>query len=313
MSPSPLAAITGGTGFLGLHLVPALAQAGFRLRLLARRDLAHPAFKDIAFESVRGALEDEAALDALVRGADVVIHAAGLTKARGRAAFLGANRDGTEAVAHAARRGAPGARFLLVSSLAARAPRLSNYAFSKAEAEARTLRIYGNAAAQCAIIRPPAIYGPWDRDILPLIRASARALTPVLGNGRAAVIHARDAAGAIAALAGDKFRPGCFTLADDTPEGYEMRALMAAAAQATGGPGRFIHLPKALVLSAGFLAGVVGRPPIFTLGKARELLYPDWSVSPEELLPREIYTPRISLAAGFAETVAWYRQAGWMK
>lgn len=317
MSLPPLAAITGGTGFLGLHLVPALAQAGFRLRLLARRPIAHPAFETLGFETVPGSLEDEAALAALVQGADVVVHAAGLTKARGRAEFLRANRDGTAALARIARRTAPGARFLLISSLAAREPQLSDYAFSKREAETQALGAFGEAAAQLAIIRPPAIYGPWDRDILPLIQASAGFLAPLVGNGTTAMIHARDAAGAIAAMAGEKFRAGCFTLADGKPEGYEMRALMTEAARATGGPGRFVLLPKAVALSAGFAAGLVGKmrrkPPIFTLGKAREMMHPDWSVSPEELLPREIYTPRISLAEGFADMVAWYRQAGWLK
>lgn len=317
MSLPPLAAITGGTGFLGLHLVPALAQAGFRLRLLARRDPAHPAFEGLAFETVRGGLEDEAALAALVQGADVVVHAAGLIKARGRAEFLRGNRDGTEAMALAARRMAPGARFLLISSLAAREPQLSDYACSKRAAEAEALRVFGEAPAQLAILRPPAIYGPWDKETLALFQASLRPLAPLPGDGKAAVIDARDAAGAMAAMAGEKFRPGCFALADDRPEGYEMRALMDEARRATGGRARFIRLPKALVLAAGFTSGLLGKtrrtPPIFTLGKAREILHPDWSIHPEELLPREIYTPRISLAEGFADTVSWYRRAGWLR
>ena len=102
MSPKPLVAVTGGTGFLGLHLVPALAQAGFRLRLLARREPVHPAFAGVAFETLPGRLEDDAALAALVEGADVVVHAAGLIKAHNRAAFLRANQGGTAALAPAA-------------------------------------------------------------------------------------------------------------------------------------------------------------------------------------------------------------------
>ncbi|MDE1897193.1 MAG: NAD-dependent epimerase/dehydratase family protein [Rhodospirillales bacterium] len=315
MNQPLLAAVTGGTGFLGVHLVPALAQAGFRLRLLARREPAHPAFAGVEFETLPGCLEDETALAELVENADVVVHAAGLIKAHNRAAFLCANQGGTAALARITRRVAPRAKFVLVSSLAAREPQLSNYAFSKHAAEAAARQEL--PAAQLAILRPPAIYGPWDKETLALFRASLYLFAPLLSDGKAAVIHAADAAGAITAMAGVKFQPGCFALADDQPDGYSIRALMNEAARATGGRPRLIRVPKALVLSAGFASGLLGgftkTPPIFTLGKAREILHPDWSVHPDELLPREIYNPRINLAQGFAETVAWYRQAGWSK
>jgi nucleoside-diphosphate-sugar epimerase len=317
MTPAPLAAITGGTGFVGLHLVPALAQAGFRLRLLVRRPPTHPALAGLSFETVHGSLEDEAALAGLVRDADVVVHAAGLIKARNRAAFLRGNRDGTAALARTTRRLAPDARFLLISSLAAREPGLSDYAFSKDAAEAAARQAYGDAPAQLAIIRPPAIYGPWDRETLPLFQACRHPVAPLLSNGTAAVIHARDAAGAIAALAGAKFQPGRFTLADDRPEGYSLRGLMEEAGRAVGRCPHFILLPKPLLLTAGFLSGLIGKarkaPPIFTLGKAREILHLDWSVHAGELLPQDIYAPRIRLREGFAETAAWYRQEGWLK
>ncbi len=317
MNPAPLAAVTGGTGFLGLHLLPALAQAGFRIRLLARRDPSHSAFAGLAFETLRGSLEDETALAALADGADVVVHAAGLIKAHTRAEFLHANQGGAAALARATRRTAPGARFVLISSLAAREPQLSGYAFSKHAAEDAARDIFSDAPAQLAILRPPAIYGPWDRETLALFRASLYPVAPLLSDGIAAVIHAADAAGAIAAMAGETFRPGCFALADEQPQGYALRVLMAEAARATGGRARLAHLPKAMVMAAGFASGVLGglrrTPPIFTLGKAREILHPDWSVRPDELLPREIYAPRIGLAQGFAETVAWYRQAGWLR
>ncbi len=314
---APLAAVTGGTGFLGLHVVPALAQAGFRLRLLTRHDAAHPALAGLSFESVRGGLDDEAALAALARDADVVVHVAGLIKAHSRAEFLHGNRDGTAAMARATRRAAPRARFILVSSLAAREPRLSDYAFSKNAAEAAARQAFSEATEQLAIIRPPAIYGPWDRETLPLFRACLRPVALLLSDGRAAVIHAQDAAGAIAAMAGDKFRPGLFTLADERPEGYSMRTLMEAAAYAAGGRPHFVRLPKPLLLAAGFCSGLAGRwrrtAPIFTLGKAREILHPDWSVHPDELLPRGIHTPRFGLKDGFEETAEWYRQAGWLR
>ncbi len=311
-----LAAVTGGTGFLGLHLIPALARAGFRLRLLVRRDPAHPAFAGLAFETLRGDLADAGAVEALVRGADVVIHAAGLIKARGRAEFFRVNRDGTALLAGAARRLAPRARFLLVSSLAAREAGLSAYAASKRAGEEAAREAYAGAAEQLAILRPPAIYGPWDRETLALFRASLWRVAPVFGAGRVAVIHAADAAAAIAALAGEAFRPGRFALADSRPEGYSPRALLEEAARATGGRPLLLPMPGQAVLAAGLACGLAGRlraePPILTLGKARELLHPDWSVPLAELLPAAVYSPGYGLAAGFAETAAWYRASGWL-
>ena len=129
---SPLVALTGGTGFLGRHVTAAFAAAGWRVRLLARR----PEAAGRAHETVRGSLSDQGALSALVDGADAVVHLAGAIRARSRTAFMAVNRDGTAAVGRAWRAEAPSARFVLVSSMAAREPGLSDYAASKAAGEA---------------------------------------------------------------------------------------------------------------------------------------------------------------------------------
>lgn len=318
MTSAPLAAITGGTGFVGLHLLPALARAGFRLRILARRPpITHSALADLHFETVQGSLQEPAALAKLVHGADVVIHAAGLIKAHKRSDFLKINQAGARTLAQITRHSAPAARFILISSLAAREPTLSPYAFSKKAAEIAVQQAYAEAPSQLSIIRPPAIYGPWDKETLPLFQASLGAFVPLLSRGRAALIHADDAAAAITAMAGPAFQQGCFALADEQPAGYTMRDIFTAASQATGGHPRFFHLPAPLLLAAGAVSELLGHThrvaPIFTLGKAREILHLDWSVPPSDLLPPGIYTPCLSLAEGFAQTVAWYRQAGWLR
>src|SRR5436190_1019910 len=123
----PRAAVTGATGFLGRRLVPALVERGWEARALVRRAPETGLWDAAAPDLVRGDLADEAALRTLCDGVDAVIHAAGLIKARNRAAFFEANEAGARRVAQAA----GGARVLLVSSLAAREPRLSDYAASK--------------------------------------------------------------------------------------------------------------------------------------------------------------------------------------
>jgi len=309
------AALTGATGFLGLHLLPALLQADFQVRILARGEPPAGPWDGLPFETVRGGLEDPDALAELVRDADLVVHAAGLIKARKPAAFFAVNRDGTAALAAATRRVAPKARFLFVSSLAAREPQLSDYAASKRQAEAAAQAAFADAPDQLAILRPPAIYGPWDKETLTLFRATQGRFAPVAGHGRTAVVHVRDAAGAIAALA-QNWRAGQFALADARAEGYAMHELLLAIARATGGRPYLLALPDWLVLAAGHAAGLwkrlTGTVHIFGPGKAREMLFPDWTVSPAELLPAEIFAPRFGLVEGVADTVAWYRQAGWL-
>ncbi len=317
MSQGRVVAVTGATGFLGLHLIPALARAGAHIRILTRRNPAHPAWHDSPFEAVYGDLEDAAALQRLVTGVDAVVHAAGLIKARSRAEFLRTNQDGSAAIAAATRRHAPQAHFVAVSSLAAREPQLSDYAFSKQAGEDAVRAAYADSAEQLTVIRPPAIYGPWDRETLAIFKVATRAFVPVFGQGRAALIHGADAAAAISVIATKVHPSGVFALADNHPLGYAMTELLTEAARATGSAPRFIRVPDPMVLAAGRISGWWGQwrrqAPIFTAGKAREILHPDWSVSPAELLPTTIYRPKINLADGFASTAAWYRQAGWLK
>jgi uncharacterized protein YbjT (DUF2867 family) len=310
-------AVTGASGFLGRHLVPALAARGFRLRLLARDDTARLRWQGLAAETLRGRLEDAASLAALVTGADVVIHMAGLTKARSRQEFLSVNRDGAARLGEAVQRHAPQAHLIGISSLAARAPQLSAYAESKRAGEEALAATF---AGRLSILRPPVIYGPWDRATLDIFRLARLPLVPVPGSRKAriAMIHAADAAAAITALAAWEDAPGgmVHALADTRPAGYAPREILAMAAEALGRGTRFLPLPAPLVRLAGQAASVLslwrGSPTMFGAGKALELVYPDWAVTSDELLPAAIAVPAIGLRGGFAATVAWYRQERWL-
>jgi uncharacterized protein YbjT (DUF2867 family) len=126
-----LVAVTGATGFVGPHLLAALTRHGWKLRVLVRRWSPVPPLAGIDAEIVLGDLADEPALRKLLNGADALLHAAGLIKARRPDDFQTVNRDGTALLAALA----PELPFLLLSSLAAREPALSPYAASKQAAE----------------------------------------------------------------------------------------------------------------------------------------------------------------------------------
>ncbi len=316
MSGARVVAVTGATGFLGLHVVKALARSDVQIRILARRDPTHEFWHGIPLDVVAGDLKDQSALERLMTSADAVVHMAGLIKARSRTEFMRVNLDGARAVAEAAARHAPDAFFIATSSLAAREPQLSPYAASKRAGEDAIRNIYSRKPGQLAIVRPPAIYGPWDRETLTIFKAASHAIAPVFGNGRIAIIHADDAAAAIASLAINAKNSGEYSLADTNPAGYSTAELLREAARALGRNTRLIPVPPSALAVAGLVSQTWGRvsrqTPIFTRGKAREILHPDWSVAPSELLPAAIYQSKIGIREGFASTAAWYKTAGWL-
>ncbi|SFH64233.1 NAD-dependent epimerase/dehydratase family protein [Albimonas pacifica] len=323
-----LAAVTGAGGFVGSHVLPALAAAGWRLRILARRS------PELAFgprdpvETTPGSLSDPEALRALVDGADAVIHIAGAVKARSRDGFLAANADGAEAAARAWRETAPGARFVLLSSMAAREPQLSDYAASKREGEARVAAVA--QGAPFAVLRPCAVYGPGDRATLPLFR-SARLPVQVVPGGeeaRICMVSVWDLAAAVAAAV--EAPAGIYEVADARTGGYGWREIAAALAAAAGErpegeadgppaparPAPTLRTPRPVLQAVGRLGDLRARllgPGMVGSGKIREALHPDWSSAPERQLPAALWSARIDLAPGLAATARWYRAQGWLR
>ncbi len=304
-------AVTGATGFLGRHLVRALVADGWTVRVLSRRDIIDPDWRGLEPRIVIGGLSDRAALGRLCTGAALVIHVAGLIKARSRADFDRTNVDGARDVALAAR--AAGARLVLVSSLAAREPSLSDYAASKRGGEEAARKVFGDSLT---IVRPPAIYGPGDMETLGLFKAAQTApFLPALDPAaRIAMIHVEDAVAAISGLAIDH-RPGVFALSDARTDGYSWTEVMAAAARAVGKAPYIARVPTWVISALAQLSEGVslanGKISIFTTGKAREMLHLDWSVSDSESLPRAI-APRYGIDSGFAQSVQWYRAKGFL-
>jgi nucleoside-diphosphate-sugar epimerase len=310
-----VAALTGASGFIGLHLVRALEVAGWRVRVLVRRDPAAGAWGHATPEIVRGALDDERALDTLVSGADAVIHLAGLIKATSRGAFMAVNREGAAAIAARARRFVPSTHFMLVSSLAAREPGLSDYAASKRAGEDAAREAFG---APITVLRPPAVYGPGDRETLVFFQLARRKLVPLIGppHARAAMIHVDDLCRLIAALAGGAPRDAVLTACDARPEGYRWKEVMGAAARAVGNASpRYLQAPRALlrtVALAGDAGRLLGSANMLNSQKLRELHHPDWSVTQAERAHAPGWEPRFDLDSGFADAVKGYRAAGWL-
>lgn len=303
-----LVAVTGATGFLGQHLVRALAADGWRVRILVRRDPTSPFWGGVTPEAVLGDLDDAAALERLCAGAEALVHNAGLI-AGDAADFQRVNVEAVERIS----RVAP-AHMVLVSSLAARAPELSPYAASKRAGEAAALRAIG--PARLTIVRPPAIYGPGDRETLALFKTAMRSpLLPVLDpKARVALVHVQDAARQIAALVAAR-EAGTFALSDARPEGYSWKQLMMAAAEACGRRPQLMRLPHGALYAMAWANGLAahwrGRRPLLTYGKVNELTFLDWGIpTGEQAAARP--APEFDLLPGFRHTIDWYRSHGWL-
>ena len=307
---SKLVALTGATGFVGPHLVAALARRGWKIRLLVRRWSPLPSLAGVEAELVLGDVSDEAALRRLVDGADTVIHAAGLIKARRSSDFRTVNRDGTALVSKLA----PTARFVLLSSLAAREPLLSPYGASKRAAEEA---VAGRSGPWLAV-RAPAVYGPGDRETLAYFRAVARGFAPRpnLPDARLSLIHVADLAEALA-LAVERPPPASVCEIDDGREGgYGYGDMQAAAEAALGRTARTLAIPRiamegvALVNRASHALG--GPVQILTPGKVKEIFHSDWAVHDRRLAAAIGFAARYDLASGFGDTILWYRRQGWL-
>jgi nucleoside-diphosphate-sugar epimerase len=269
-----------------------------------------PSLPNVKAEIVLGDLADEAALRRLVDGADTVIHAAGLIKARQPADFMAVNREGTARLSALA----PRARFILLSSLAAREPQLSAYAESKRMAEQM---VAGRTGAWLAV-RAPAVYGPGDRETLAYFKAAARGLAPrpQLDDARLALIHVSDLAEALA-MAVEQPPPDSVYEIDDGQEGGYGYGDMAAAAQAALGRGVWsLPVPQAVMEIVGWANGLRhalgGTAQILTRAKVRELFHPDWAVHDRRLAAAIDFRPRYDLKAGFRDAILWYRQNKWL-
>ena len=295
-----LIALTGATGFVGGRTLDLLIERGHHVRALTRRAL--PPRDGVVW--IEGALDRPAGLAALVGGADAVIHVAGVVNAPDRSSFAAGNVAGTRAMVEAAAR-AQVVRLVHVSSLAAREPGLSNYGWSKAEAE----RVVEASALDWTMVRPPAVYGPGDlemRDMFRLARLNLALLPPP---GRMSAIAIDDLARLLVALA-ERSGPR-ITYEPDDGRTYTHDEFARAIGVAVGRRVLPLPLPAALLrLGARIDRRLRGSAAKLTPDRAAYLAHPDWTVDPARRPPPALWAPATDLKRGLADTARWYADRG---
>ncbi|GAA4020519.1 NAD-dependent epimerase/dehydratase family protein [Sphingomonas swuensis] len=298
-------AITGATGFVGGRLLTMAVAQGHEVIALTRRSQG----ERHGVTWVQGALDNRQALQRLVDEADALIHVAGVISAPDLAGFEAGNVTGTLAVLAAAT-SAGLRRFVHVSSLAARESALSNYGASKARAE----ELVKSSGLDWAIVRPPAVYGPGDRETLELFKAARLGLVPLPPAGRLSLIHADDLSRLLLALCAPEAPSRIVYEPDDGREGgWSHREFAAALASAQDRRALALAIPAGLIrMGASVDRWLRGSKAKLTHDRAAYFCHPDWTASADNRPPATLWQPAIKTEEGLEQTADWYCRMGWL-
>jgi 2-alkyl-3-oxoalkanoate reductase len=324
-----VAAVTGASGFVGSHIVDELLREGARVRCILRPRSPTRWLDGKPVEIVRLELGDAERLADAVRDAHWIVHAAGLTHARSAAEFHAVNVGGTERILRAAlETGANLERLVLISSQAAAGPSLdgtpvmetdlpapaSPYGVSKLRSEELTLLLKGRLPV--VSIRPPAVYGPRDDALLKVFIAVKFHFLPVLrASGRFTLVHAEDLARAVRlALVDPRALGQVYFVGEPEITDYDEFGACVKRAMDTW---TVTFRPPRFLLETAAVAGevwgaIVGRSPLLSREKLREITAGDWICSSTKIRTQLGWVPRIHLEEGVRATAAWYRGAGWV-
>ncbi|HEU4855519.1 MAG TPA: NAD(P)-dependent oxidoreductase [Nitrosospira sp.] len=298
-------AVTGATGFIGGALVRALIKEGWKVRALTRR----PQPDTESTQWIEGDLDNPEALRNLVKDVSAVVHCAGQVRGKSLEDFVHTNVEGTHNLVRASIQHDYPPRFLFISSLAARQPELSWYAKSKHIAE--QLLINHSHVMPCAVFRPTAVYGPGDKEMSPLFRATRHGILPMVGQAamRFGLLHVDDLIAAILCwLSTGVPIKGIYELDDGRPGGYDCRCVALIAQQVWKRQVHCVFLPAPLVSLIANInlwsARLLGYSPMLTPGKVRELRHADWvcDITPlTQALPH--WQPRIRLNDALSQAI----------
>jgi len=303
-------AVTGASGFIGRSICSHLLARDYAVRALIRNPQKKPLHASPDYASICGDLADCDSLGRLLRGVDAVIHCAGVVRGAGQSRFDRVNVEGTRNLLLAMQDSESPPRLLHLSSLAAREPQLSFYAGSKRRAE--QLLTNGSSALAWTIVRPPAVYGPGDRELLPLFRLMAHgiALTAGLPTARFSMLHVDDLSSAVIAwLHTEPVPAGIYALDDGHPGGYDWHEVSTVVGGICHRKVRVVRTSAWLLDAVAWvnarIGPVLGTAPMLTPEKLRELRHADWVCDNAEFRQVVRWQPRIRLAEGLQTMPGW--------
>lgn len=328
-APGSIIAVTGATGFIGSHTVEALLARGYRVRCLVRPERADLKWlRESAAEVLRVRLNDEAAVRRALTGCDAVVHIAGVTRAKRRQDFVRGNVELTNTLLAASRDAGTIRTFCFMSSLTAIGPSPAESPATE-DTPCRPITAYGSSKLQAeqacrafedhfrvSILRPPAVYGPRDGDILHMFRWIKFGLLPVMGNEYKlmSMLYVADLARAVVSVLESDRKGSTYIVSD--PDVHSYHDLAETAASLLGTRIRRLPVPVPLVyLIAGATQAVtwlLPNPSVVNLDKVRDLLAAHWICNPEKIRRELGFSTEVRPREGLERTLAWYRGNGWL-
>jgi dihydroflavonol-4-reductase len=324
--------ITGATGFIGSHLVDRLVASGHTVRVLVRTSSNLKWLKNKPVTLVHGDITDARSLEPFLESADYIYHVAGVVKARDREGYFAGNEGATRAMLETARNVAPDLkRFLFVSSQTAAGPATSLDTPTREDMTCTPITTYGESklAAEkavieycdefpCTIVRPPAVYGPRDTEIFIYFQAVARGLNSIIGfdDKRLSLVHVEDlVSGIILAAESERAIGETYFIASD--EYYSWPQVGRITADALGRSSLTLRLPHTIVFAvaafAQAVAALTGRAATLNLEKARDITQRYWICAIAKAKEELGYAQQYPIERGIPQTIAWYREQGWLK
>jgi dihydroflavonol-4-reductase len=324
------ALVTGGTGFIGSHLIHRLKNMGFEIRCISKDALNVSFLESMNVEVCFCDLNNGLHRDSILDGVDYVFHLAGVTHARKNRDYYEGNYSATKKITEACSSfSGTIKRFVYVSSLAAVGPSrngkpvtedtechpVSEYGKSKLLAEREVMK--HRDILPVTILRPSAVYGPRDRDMYTYIKAILRGIQPVIGFGRKYLnlIYVDDlVTGIIGAATNARAVDQMYMLG--STHAYQVDEIGNAIALSAGKNPVHICIPHFLVYMVGawgeLTAKLSGKSVFFNIQKAREAVQKFWTCSTDKAADHFGFSPKVSLVEGFQRTYSWYVNNNWL-
>jgi len=321
--------VTGANGFIGARVCRLLAASGYAIRIICRETSDLTLLEDIPYSKFMADITSPETLELPIKGSNYIIHLAGLIKANTEADFMKVNQGGTVNLLNAVKNNNLDLKkFVLVSSAAGSGvsyerPRkeddppepLTPYGRSKLAGEEVTKQF--RDLIPITIIRPPAVYGPGDKETFAFFNIVNKGFKPFLGGGRNRIqmVHVDDLAeGIIKAMESDKSRGKTYFIAED--RAYSIREMLNIIAEVMGKKGIGISIPrlilKFLALLSELFHKLIGKVPMFSRPKVKELLG-NWEFDLTGAREDLEYESKIDFKSGAMMTIDWYREKRWLK
>ncbi len=316
--------VTGATGFIGSHLVESLLREGFDVTCLARGSSSLRYIEGLNIKLVEGDCCKVDSLCEAVSSSDYIFHIAGLTKARSRADFHNVNVLGTETLLKAVmEKGRIIKRFFYLSSLAATGPSRNGVPLNE-DCEPMPVSIYGRSKYEgeklvyshknelpVTIIRPPAVYGPKDKDMLMFFKMVNAGLIPYWGKSFYSFIYVEDLVnGIIQSSLSEEAEGEIFFISDGSI--YTSDDVIDAVSDAIQKKPIRISIPDFIVPFIGVLSKLTNKVNIINSDKLRELRFKNWTCDPTKINKMINFAPRIKMKEGAKWTADWYRIHKWL-